>query len=204
MTYPLQLPALVEACHWLGAKGWAPATGGNMSVRENADWCWLSESGKDKGSLTVDDFLQVEIATDRAPSGRKPSAETGLHTLIYRLYPEANAVLHVHTVNATVLSRVEKMTTLKLAGYEMQKSLSGQTSHLDTVSIPLFDNDQDIPALARRIEIYARQTPLNYGFLLRGHGLTCWGRSVAEARRHLEGLEFLFECEMQRRLLERS
>ncbi|WP_238083675.1 MULTISPECIES: methylthioribulose 1-phosphate dehydratase [Pseudescherichia] len=204
MTYPLQLPALVEACHWLGAKGWAPATGGNMSVRENADWCWLSESGKDKGSLTVDDFLQVEIATDRAPSGRKPSAETGLHTLIYRLYPEANAVLHVHTVNATVLSRVEKLTTLKLAGYEMQKSLSGQTSHLDTVSIPLFDNDQDIPALARRIEIYARQTPLNYGFLLRGHGLTCWGRSVAEARRHLEGLEFLFECEMQRRLLERS
>ena len=204
MTYPLQLPALVEACHWLGAKGWAPATGGNMSVRENADWCWLSESGKDKGSLTVDDFLQVEIATDRAPSGRKPSAETGLHTLIYRLYPEANAVLHVHTVNATVLSRVEKLATLKLAGYEMQKSLSGQTSHLDTVSIPLFDNDQDIPALARRIELYARQTPLSYGFLLRGHGLTCWGRSVAEARRHLEGLEFLFECEMQRRLLERS
>lgn len=204
MTYPLQLPALVEACHWLGAKGWAPATGGNMSVRENADWCWLSESGKDKGSLTVDDFLQVEIATDRAPSGRKPSAETGLHTLIYRLYPEANAVLHVHTVNATVLSRVEKLTTLKLAGYEMQKSLSGETSHLDTVSIPVFDNDQDIPALARRIEIYARQTPLRYGFLLRGHGLTCWGRSVAEARRHLEGLEFLFECEMQRRLLERS
>jgi len=204
MTYPLQLPVLVEACHWLGAKGWAPATGGNMSVRENADWCWLSESGKDKGSLTVDDFLQVEIATDRAPSGRKPSAETGLHTLIYRLYPEANAVLHVHTVNATVLSRVEKLAMLKLTGYEMQKSLSGQTSHLDTVSIPLFDNDQDIPALARRIEIYARQTPLSYGFLLRGHGLTCWGRSVAEARRHLEGLEFLFECEMQRRLLERS
>lgn len=204
MTYPLQLPALVEACHWLGAKGWAPATGGNMSVRENADWCWLSESGKDKGSLTVDDFLQVEIATDRAPSGRKPSAETGLHTLIYRLYPEANAVLHVHTVNATVLSRVEKLATLKLAGYEMQKSLSGETSHLDTVSIPVFDNDQDIPALARRIELYARQTPLSYGFLLRGHGLTCWGRSVAEARRHLEGLEFLFECEMQRRLLERS
>ena len=204
MTYLLQLPALVEACHWLGAKGWAPATGGNMSVRENADWCWLSESGKDKGSLTVDDFLQVEIATDRAPSGRKPSAETGLHTLIYRLYPEANAVLHVHTVNATVLSRVEKLATLKLAGYEMQKSLSGQTSHLDTVSIPVFDNDQDIPALSRRIELYARQTPLSYGFLLRGHGLTCWGRSVAEARRHLEGLEFLFECEMQRRLLERS
>ncbi|SKC23176.1 Methylthioribulose-1-phosphate dehydratase (EC [Kosakonia radicincitans] len=203
MTDHLQLQQLVAACHWIGAKGWAPATGGNMSVRQDADWCWLSESGKDKGSLTTADFLQVSIADNHAPSGRKPSAETGLHTLIYRLYPQANAVLHVHTVNATVLSRVEKSPALLLNGFEMQKSLSGQTTHLDTVPVAIFDNDQDIDALAARIADYAQTHPLRYGFLLRGHGLTCWGRDVAEARRHLEGLEFLFECEMQRRLLER-
>ncbi|MEQ4453172.1 methylthioribulose 1-phosphate dehydratase [Kosakonia sp. YIM B13605] len=203
MTDNLQLQQLVAACHWIGAKGWAPATGGNMSVRQDADWCWLSESGKDKGSLTTADFLQVSIADNHAPSGRKPSAETGLHTLIYRLYPDANAVLHVHTVNATVLSRVEKSPALLLNGFEMQKSLSGQTTHLDTVPVAIFDNDQDIDALAVRIADYAQTHPLRYGFLLRGHGLTCWGRDVAEARRHLEGLEFLFECEMQRRLLER-
>lgn len=203
MTDHLQLQQLVAACHWIGAKGWAPATGGNMSVRQDADWCWLSESGKDKGSLTTADFLQVSIADNHAPSGRNPSAETGLHTLIYRLYPQANAVLHVHTVNATVLSRVEKSPALLLNGFEMQKSLSGQTTHLDTVSVAIFDNDQDIDALAARIADYAQTHPLRYGFLLRGHGLTCWGRDVAEARRHLEGLEFLFECEMQRRLLER-
>ncbi|MGY5957913.1 methylthioribulose 1-phosphate dehydratase [Kosakonia sp. BK9b] len=203
MTDNLQLHELVSACHWLGAKGWAPATGGNMSVRQDADWCWLSESGKDKGSLTSADFLQVSIADNHAPSGRKPSAETGLHTLIYRLYPEASAVLHVHTVNATVLSRIEKSAALLLDGYEMQKSLSGQTTHLDTVPVAIFDNDQDIDALATRIEDYAQTHGLRYGFLLRGHGLTCWGRNVAEARRHLEGLEFLFECELQRRLLER-
>ncbi|WBU48163.1 methylthioribulose 1-phosphate dehydratase [Kosakonia pseudosacchari] len=203
MTDNLQLQQLVAACHWIGAKGWAPATGGNMSVRQDADWCWLSESGKDKGSLTTADFLQVSIADNHAPSGRKPSAETGLHTLIYRLYPDANAVLHVHTVNATVLSRVEKSPALLLNGFEMQKSLSGQTTHLDTVPVAIFDNDQDIDALAARIADYAQTHPLRYGFLLRGHGLTCWGRDVAEARRHLEGLEFLFECEMQRRLLEK-
>ena len=203
MTDNLQLTHLVDACRWIGAKGWAPATGGNMSVRQDERLCWLSESGKDKGSLTTADFLQVSIADNHAPSGRKPSAETGLHTLIYRLYPQANAVLHVHTVNATVLSRVEKSSALLLNGFEMQKSLSGQTTHLDTVPVAIFDNDQDIDALAGRIAAYAESNPLRYGFLLRGHGLTCWGRDVAEARRHLEGLEFLFECEMQRRLLER-
>jgi len=203
MTDNLQLTHLVDACRWIGAKGWAPATGGNMSVRQDAHLCWLSESGKDKGSLTTDDFLQVEIATNRAPSGRTPSAETGLHTLIYRLFPEANAVLHVHTVNATVLSRLVKEPELNITGFEMQKSLSGQSTHLDTVAIPVFDNDQDIDALAARIAEYAQAHPFNYGFLLRGHGLTCWGRDVAEARRHLEGLEFLFECEMRLRHWER-
>lgn len=199
-----RLAQLVTTCHWIGAKGWAPATGGNMSIRQDAEWCWLSESGRDKGSLTSEDFLQVDIATNQAPSGRKPSAETGLHTLVYRLFPEANVVLHVHTVNATVLSRIEKGPALNISGYEMQKTLTGQQTHLDTVHIAIFDNDQDIDALAQRIAHYAEQAPLKYGFLLRGHGLTCWGKDVAEARRQLEGLEFLFECEMQRRLYERD
>ena len=197
-----QLEQLVAACHWIGAKGWAPATGGNMSVRQDDKFCLLSESGKDKGALTRDDFIQVEIANNNVPSGRKPSAETGLHTLIYRLFPDAGAVLHTHTVNSTVLSRVEKSAALTLQGYEMQKTLAGQNSHLDSVSVALFDNDQDIEALAERIERFAAAQPLRYAFLLRGHGLTCWGRDVNEARRHLEGLEFLFQCELQRRLLE--
>ncbi|MCW2254663.1 methylthioribulose-1-phosphate dehydratase [Providencia alcalifaciens] len=198
-----QLEILAQTCHWIGNKGWAPATGGNMSVREDEKWCWLSESGKDKGSLTTEDFLQVDIKANHVPSGRKPSAETALHTLVYRLFPQASSVLHVHTSNATILSRVIKTDKLVLTGYEMQKSLSGQISHLDEVIIPIFDNDQDIDALAHRIEEYAVQNPLRYGFLLRGHGLTCWGNTIQEAARHLEGLEFLFECEMQRRLLER-
>ena len=154
--------------------------------------------GRDVALHTAD----LADVVDSAPSGRKPSAETGLHTLVYRLFPEANVVLHVHTVNATVLSRIEKSDTLALQGYEMQKTLSGQHSHLDTVPVAIFDNDQDIDALAARIADYAQTRPLRYGFLLRGHGLTCWGKDIQEARRQLEGLEFLFECELMRRRYE--
>ncbi|EEQ01087.1 Methylthioribulose-1-phosphate dehydratase [Yersinia rohdei ATCC 43380] len=200
MTENEQLGALLAACHWIGEKGWCPATGGNMSLRLDATQCLVTESGKDKGSLTADDFLLVETANNHVPSGRTPSAETGLHTLLYRRYPEINAVLHTHSVNATVLSRVERSNELVLQGYEMQKSLAGQRSHLDSVIIPIFDNDQDIPALAQRVAALADHSPLRYGFLVRGHGLYCWGNSVSEARRHLEGLEFLFQCELQRRL----
>ncbi|AHG21335.1 methylthioribulose-1-phosphate dehydratase [Chania multitudinisentens RB-25] len=201
MEHP-QLPALLAACHWIGEQGWCPATGGNMSLRFNHEQCLVTESGRDKGSLTAQDFLLVDTASNHVPSGRIPSAETGLHTLIYRLYPQVTAILHTHSVNATVLSRVEKSEALVLQGYEMQKSLHGQRSHVSSVMIPIFENDQDIAALAGRVAAYAETTPLQYGFLVRGHGLYCWGQQVAEARRHLEGLEFLFQCELQRRLLE--
>ncbi|MGQ6036979.1 class II aldolase/adducin family protein, partial [Serratia sp. IR-2025] len=87
-------------------------------------------------------------------------------------------------------------------GYYMLWGGAPPRSHLDSVAIPIFDNDQDIPRLAARVAAYAEATPLQYGFLVRGHGLYCWGSQVAEARRHLEGLEFLFQCELQRRLLE--
>ncbi|MCL2895992.1 MULTISPECIES: methylthioribulose 1-phosphate dehydratase [Brenneria] len=202
MTENLQRAALLAACHWIGQKGWCPATGGNMSVRLDERQCLITESGKDKGSLQAEDFLLVDIATNHVPSGRTPSAETGLHTLLYRTYPQTGAVLHTHSVNATVLSRAIAGAELVLHGYEMQKSLAGQKSHLDAVTIPIFDNDQDIAALARKVAARAEQTPLRYGFLVRGHGLYCWGDGVQEARRHLEGLEFLFQCELQRLLLE--
>ena len=38
------------------------------------------------------------------------------------------------------------------------------------------------------------------GFLIAGHGLYAWGRNIDEARRHVEGLEFLFECLWQESL----
>ena len=45
-----------------------------------------------------------------------------------------------------------------------------------------------------------RGFPETHGVLLSRHGLYTWGESVAEARRHLEALEFLFEVEGRRAL----
>ena len=37
-----------------------------------------------------------------------------------------------------------------------------------------------------------------HGFLIQKHGLYTWGDSLADARRHLEAIEFLMECEGRR------
>jgi len=41
-------------------------------------------------------------------------------------------------------------------------------------------------------------SPIKFGVLIRGHGLYAVGKNIAEVRRHLEALEFLFSCELER------
>lgn len=167
MAENMHLAELAAACRWIGARGWSPATRGNMSQRRDARSCF-TESGLDKGNLGPDDFLTVDIHTGEAQPGRRPLAETGLHTFIYRCFPEVGCVLHTHSVSATVLSQAAQGSALRLSGYEMQKSLADQSDHQDEVAIAVFDNSQDIPALVQRITQRDEITPLRYGFLTRG------------------------------------
>jgi methylthioribulose-1-phosphate dehydratase len=51
-----------------------------------------------------------------------------------------------------------------------------------------------------QLAIVLEKYPDAHGVLLSRHGLYTWGESVAEARRHLEVLEFLFEVEGRRTL----
>ncbi|AKP72695.1 Methylthioribulose-1-phosphate dehydratase [Piscirickettsia salmonis] len=188
---------LITAGAWISEKGWVPATGGNFSARL-ADGVVVTASGYDKGCLTEASFCQFDLEGNQFTGAGKPSAETALHLAIYQLDAHAKAVLHTHSIAATTLSRYIAESQLAIHGYEMQKSLAGIQSHLETVNIAIFDNDQDIDALVGQVnKVHAKQ-PLRHGILIRGHGLYVWGDSILEARRHLEGLEFLFMCELER------
>lgn len=191
--------ALVDAGKELHGKGWVPATSGNLSVRVGAEVIAITASGRDKGKLTAADVLAVDLDGRPLSAGLVPSAETLLHTAVYRRYPNAGAVVHVHSVNATVLSRVRRGRVLELAGWELLKAFSGITTHEITLPVPILDNHQDMdvlaPALERALEAHEPAGPL-HGFLLRGHGLYAWGGNLTHACRHAEAFDFLFSCEL--------
>lgn len=195
--------SIVEAGRWIDSQGWCPATGGNFSARIDGISAWVTASGRHKGELTPYDLLKVNLEGQPIDSVLKPSAETLLHMALYALDESIGAVLHTHSVASTVLSRLETSDSLLLSGYEMQKSLSGNQTHDTTIAIRVFDNTQDMHVLAQQLRADWAQSPLTWGFLVRGHGLYAWGRDMTEARRHLEGLEFLFACERDMRLLNR-
>jgi methylthioribulose-1-phosphate dehydratase len=182
-------------------RGWVPATAGNISVRIDDSRIAITRSGGHKGCLDADSVMQVDLAGAALTPGAKPSAETLLHCQLYRLFPQVGAVLHGHSVAATVLSMTQP-GPIRLAQYEVLKIFESQSTHDTALDLPVFDNDQDIARLARHAEPTLQSgTPL--GYLIRGHGVYIWGPDMPMALARLEGLEFLLACELDRRKLDR-
>ena len=147
--------ALIDAGRWIHGRGWCPATGGNFSSRgaSASDRYLVTASGRDKGALTEGDFLEVDdhgAPIDPSTEAR-PSAETLVHVRLYQLDPEIGAILHAHSVANTVLSRVEPSDQLTVEGFEMQKALRGERTHEATIALEVFENTQDMSALAESV-----------------------------------------------------
>lgn len=192
---------LVVASHDIYSRGWSPATSSNYSVRLNPYCCAITVSGKHKGELGLQDVMVVDL--DGKPlMDKKPSAETLLHTQLYRRDPAIGAVLHTHSVRATVLTMEMPLEdTLILRGYELQKAFTGITTHESALQIPVFDNTQDMVELSEQVESRMRAQGAGVAYLIRGHGLYTWAEDLPSCMRHLEALEFLLDCEWQRYLV---
>ena len=193
---------IIEAGHFLNQRGWVPATSSNFSMRLDDGSVAVTVSGYHKGALSEEAVMRVD-AEGNSLDGRRPSAETLLHTSLYQRLADVGAVLHTHSVNATVLSRLFERELL-FEDYELQKAFSGVETHEGQITVPIFANDQNIPRLAVEVERYMDEHPPVHGYLIAGHGLYTWGRDMAEALRHIEAYEFLFECELTMQRLNRS
>jgi methylthioribulose-1-phosphate dehydratase len=200
-----QVQDLTATGHDFHRRGWSLGTSSNYSVVVNREPLTLlmTGSGFDKGRLQPEQFLLVdENAAAVGETSLKPSAEALLHTALAK--HGARAVLHTHSVAATVLSELFlKDGALRISGYEMLKGLSGITTHESQAVIEIYPNTQDIASLASVIEsrLADATNPLRHGFLMAGHGLYTWSENLAAARRQIEALEFLFEVVTQKRLL---
>lgn len=197
-----QVRALIEAGRELHARGWVPATSGNFSARLSESEIALTVSGWHKGKLDETGIMRADMQGRAVGNDQRPSAETLLHTQLYRRYAEVSVVLHVHSANATLISRAVQRSgvhDLVLADYELLKAFPGNTTHATSMRVPVFANDQDIPRLAAQVDVWLDANEPVYGYLIAGHGLYAWGRDMAQTLRHLEAFDFLFDCELRER-----
>ena len=186
---------LAEMVRGIYARGWALGTSGNFSaVVSRSPFCMaITSTGLDKGALTPEQLVRVDVHGGVVEGLGQASAETALHLAVVR-ERRANAVLHTHSVWNTIISDLYAARGgLWFEGYEMLKGLQGVQSHTHREWLPIIENDQNVGHLAGIVEAVLRKYPLAHGFLLRRHGLYTWGEDLAQAKRHLEILEFLLE-----------
>jgi len=177
-------------------RGWVLGTSGNLSavVEREPLRLAITPSGADKGALQTDQILLIDdrgsVISDHPA---RPSDECPLHIRIAK-ERGAGAVLHTHSVWSTMLSNLYfEDGGLAIEGYEMLKGLDGVKTHEHREWLPILENSQDMLELADRLADNLRQFPQAHGFLLRRHGLYTWGKDLAQAKRHVEILEFLLE-----------
>ena len=185
---------VIEMARFAGLRGWVPATSGNFSVRMDEKNAALTATGADKAALTEEGVIEAAIGGPKHP---RASAEAPLHLARYAADPGIGAISHMHSLAATVLSRrYEKAGVLRLEGWELLKAFSGITTHDTALDIPVVPNAQDTDALARQVEDRLSGAATAFGYLISGHGLYVWGRTAADAIRHMEAFDFLLTAHM--------
>lgn len=107
---------IIKYCKILDSEGLTPGTTGNVSVRVDNS-ILITAGGKDLGKLEETDIVKVidynegkNIVT--VAGDKEPSSETRMHWLIYRQYPEINAVIHVHNIHLLDKEKIKKSNLL--------------------------------------------------------------------------------------------
>src|SRR5690349_19738534 len=193
-------------------RGWLMGTSGNLSavVEREPMRLAITASGVDKGELRPEQVLLVDenvrvLNAARTPPGfltseltnkaaaNKPSDESLLHVRIVK-ERGAGAVLHTHSIWNTIFSDLYASEGgVRIEGYEMLKGLAGVKTHEHSEFLPIVDNSQDMPSLANTISKTLAAHKFAHGILIKRHGLYSWGENLAQAKRHIEILEFLLE-----------
>ena len=80
---------------------------GNAGIREGEN-LFIKPSGVDLQNTKAGDISVVEIRTGKQIGGLKPSSDAPTYVEILNRFPEINAVIHTHSLYATIWAQSKK------------------------------------------------------------------------------------------------
>ena len=89
-------------------------SGGNLSVRVDADSILLTASKHDKARLTAGQVCVLRLDGTNLTPGLTPSIEAGMHLAIYCRHPHVRAIVHAHPATATAFCAAREPINCRL------------------------------------------------------------------------------------------
>lgn len=99
-----QRAELCKIARMLYEQGLVSGTAGNLSVRLDEKTMLITPSGVHKGMLAPEDLIVQNFDLTVVSGMRKPTKEAAMHSKIYELRPDIEAVLHTHPAAATAFA----------------------------------------------------------------------------------------------------
>lgn len=99
--------AVIETARAISETGLSPGRSGNVSARFG-DGILITPSGMAYADLKPDDIVHMQLDGSFGQGQRKPSSEWHFHLAAYRARPDRHAVVHTHSMHATVLACARK------------------------------------------------------------------------------------------------
>lgn len=169
--------AIVEMGHRLIEKRLVAGSWGNISCRAGQQTIAITPSGRGYEHLTPSDVVLLDNAGRIVEGELIPSSESKLHLAIYAACPEAQAVIHTHSIYASALAAMRRPVP---AIIEDIVQICGGSVNCAEYAFPGTQDlaDAAVKALAGR-----------KAALLANHGAVCWGKSLDDALMVAEILE---------------
>lgn len=169
--------AIVLMGRKLISKGLVAGSWGNISCRAGNGNIAITPSGRGYELLTPEDIVLLDAEGKAYAGQRIPSSESRLHMAVYKAVPQAQAVIHTHSVYASALAAMRKPVP---AVIEDIVQICGGRVDCAAYAFPGTQElaDAAVAALAGR-----------KAALLANHGAVCWGKSLDDALTVAEILE---------------
>lgn len=175
--YEKEKNELTQMCRLLYERNLVTATDGNVSKRLADGNILLTPSGKNKGFLTAEEILALDLYGNVLEGNGKASKEYPIHRAIYEKRPDAMAVIHTHPVFATAFA---------LAGKNIPDNYLIETKMmLGKVALA----DYAVPGTMEMVEVTAPYLEEYNVILLRNHGALTIGKNLMDAFHKMEVLE---------------
>ena len=170
---------LVDLCHLLVDKGYLKATGGNVSLRMPGREAFaITPSNYDYRKMGPEDVCVLDLNLKALEGQRKPSVESGMHTEIYRVRADVNAVIHTHQPYASALALIK---TPIPALFDEQVRFLGRSVDI----VPYAPSGTWL--LQKQISRHVKNH--HNAYILANHGVLCFGHNGERALHNVEVLE---------------